>query len=108
MTDADRLKLLLGPYKRPVFKYGDDGFCELRGGVILSGLTDAPIPWPLGKKRRKGSRPQRPTSSSGRPRRGIIPRMISYDPKHWFRLLFHWRGTVLPRVLPRVASFGLL
>ena len=45
MTDADRFRLLFGPYRTPVFKYGDDAFCELRGGVILCRLTDAPIPW---------------------------------------------------------------
>jgi hypothetical protein len=28
MSDADRFKLLFGPYATPVFKYGDDGFCE--------------------------------------------------------------------------------
>jgi hypothetical protein len=53
MTDDDRFKLLFGPYRTPVFKYGDDAFCELRGDVILCGLTDAPIPWPTGKKRQK-------------------------------------------------------
>src|SRR5215813_14851874 len=54
MTDDDRFRLLFGPYRTPVFKYGDDAFCELRGEVILCGLTDAPIPWPTGKKRQKG------------------------------------------------------
>ncbi|HKB38007.1 MAG TPA: hypothetical protein VKD72_16285 [Gemmataceae bacterium] len=56
MTDADRLRLLFGPYRTPVFQSGDDAFCELRGDVILCGLTDAPIPWPTGKKRQKGPR----------------------------------------------------
>jgi hypothetical protein len=54
MTDDDRFRLLFGPYRTPVFRYGDDAFCELRGDVILCGLTDAPIPWPTGKKRQKG------------------------------------------------------
>ena len=53
MTDDDRFRLLFGPYRTPVFRYGD-AFCELRGDVILCGLTDAPIPWPTGKKRQKG------------------------------------------------------
>ena len=56
MTDDDRFRLLFGPYRTPVFRYGDDAFCELRGDVILCGLTDALIPWPTGKKRQKGSR----------------------------------------------------
>ena len=41
MTDDDRFRLLFGPYRTPVFQYGDDDFCELRGDVILCGLTDA-------------------------------------------------------------------
>jgi len=56
MSNDDRFKLLFGPYKTPIFKYGDDGFCELHGSAILCGLTDARIPWPTGKKRVKGSR----------------------------------------------------
>jgi hypothetical protein len=56
MTDADRFRLRFGPYKTPVFKYGDDGFCEVRGGVIVCGLTDAPIPSPGGKRKQRGSR----------------------------------------------------
>src|SRR5215831_20540526 len=56
MTDDDRFRLLFGPYRTPVFRYGDDAFCELRGDVILCGLTDAPIPWPTGKRKLRGSR----------------------------------------------------
>src|SRR5262249_54283163 len=44
-------KLLFGPYQAPRFAYGADRLCALRGEVILCGLTDAPIPWPVGKKR---------------------------------------------------------
>ena len=54
MTD-DRFRLLFGLYATPVFQYGEDAFCELHGAVILCGLTDARIPWPIGKKRQKGS-----------------------------------------------------
>src|SRR3954466_15804842 len=56
MTDDDRFKLLFGPYRTPVFCYGDDAFCEERGDVILCGLTAARIPWPIGKRKEKGSR----------------------------------------------------
>jgi len=56
MTNDDHFRLLFGPYKTPVFRYGDGAFCELHGDIILCGLTDAPIPWPTGKKRQKGSR----------------------------------------------------
>jgi hypothetical protein len=51
VTDADRFKLLFGPYRTPRFAYGADRLCALRGEVILCGLTEAPIPWPVGKKR---------------------------------------------------------
>jgi hypothetical protein len=41
---------LLGTYTTPKFKYGDAVMCEVRGEVLITGLTDAPIPWPVGKK----------------------------------------------------------
>jgi hypothetical protein len=50
MTDADRYRLLFGPCATPGFQYGE-GFCEVRGEVILCGLTAGRIPWPLGNKR---------------------------------------------------------
>jgi hypothetical protein len=49
MTDADRFKLL-GKYHTPRFRYGQVVFCEVRGWVILTGLTLAPLPWPVCKK----------------------------------------------------------
>jgi hypothetical protein len=42
---------LLGTYSTPAFRYGDVVVCELYGEVTLVGLRDAPIPWPVGKKR---------------------------------------------------------
>ena len=48
MTDADRYRLLFGPYHTPRLRYGDALRCELRGELIVTGLTDAPVPWPLG------------------------------------------------------------
>ena len=50
MTDAERVKLLHGPYRTPRFRYGGTLRCELRGELVVTGLTDAPIPWPLGKR----------------------------------------------------------
>jgi hypothetical protein len=49
MNDADRFKLLFGPYRTPRFRYGKVVFCEVRGEVTICGLSDAPIPWPIGK-----------------------------------------------------------
>ena len=50
MTDADRLKLLFGPYRAPRFRRGGTLRCELRGDLVVTGLTDAAIPWPLGRR----------------------------------------------------------
>src|SRR5215204_6501115 len=54
VTDDDRFRLLFGPYKTPVFQYGDTAFCEIRDEVILCGLTNGPIPWPIGRRAAKG------------------------------------------------------
>lgn len=53
MGDADRLRLLFGPYSHPAFGYGDEVQCQVRGAVEVVGLTDAPIPWPVGKRGRQ-------------------------------------------------------
>jgi hypothetical protein len=48
MTDADRLKLLFGPYKPPALRRGDRAFCLYRdAAVVVSGWSAAPIPWPV-------------------------------------------------------------
>jgi hypothetical protein len=41
--------VLLSSYKTPRFKYGNTVQCEVRGEVVVVGLSDAPIPWPIGK-----------------------------------------------------------
>jgi len=51
MEDVERLRLL-GKYKTPRFRYGRKVFCEVRGEVTICGLSDAPIPWPIGKRGR--------------------------------------------------------
>jgi hypothetical protein len=48
MEDADRFRLL-GKYQTPRFRYGLKVFCEVRGEVVITGMTDAPIPWPVDK-----------------------------------------------------------
>jgi hypothetical protein len=49
MEDAERF-LLLGKYRTPRFRYGRKVLCEVRGEVTITGMTDAPIPWPIGKR----------------------------------------------------------
>jgi hypothetical protein len=50
LPDADRHRLLFGPYRTPVFKYGDVVICESRGQVEIVGLSGGRIPWPVGKR----------------------------------------------------------
>jgi hypothetical protein len=51
MTDAERFRLL-GTYETPRFNYGCKILCEVRGELTITGLSDAPIPWPVGKRGR--------------------------------------------------------
>jgi len=44
---------LLGTYATPAFRLGEEVQCQARGIVIIAGLHDGPIPWPLGKISRK-------------------------------------------------------
>jgi hypothetical protein len=58
LLDASRFRLP-GRYRTPRVRYGQTVRCLLRGEVEVVGLTDAPIPWPLGKRGR-----HKPSSSS--------------------------------------------
>src|SRR4051794_27994816 len=51
MTDAERFRLLQS-YRTPRFRLGQVVMCEVRGEVIVCGLADARIPWPVGKRGR--------------------------------------------------------
>jgi hypothetical protein len=46
MDDADRFRLL-GTYRTPRFRIGQRVRCLVRGAVVIIGLSDAPVPWPL-------------------------------------------------------------
>jgi hypothetical protein len=54
MDDADRLRLLHGPYLPPRCRVGGWLTCAVRGRVRVVSFSDAPIPWPqiLGKRGR--------------------------------------------------------
>jgi hypothetical protein len=52
MRDADRSRLLFGPYRTPRCRVGQRVRCLARGAVTVHALTDAPIPWPVGKRGR--------------------------------------------------------
>src|SRR5262245_40437741 len=45
---------LLGSYATPAFEYGDVVSCARRGDVRIVGLSEAPIPWPIGQRLPKG------------------------------------------------------
>jgi hypothetical protein len=47
MTDADRCRLLHGPYRPPRLRKGGRAFCLYRDAdVVVTSWTDARIPWP--------------------------------------------------------------
>lgn len=50
MNDAQRFALHFGPYEIPLFNYGDIVVDEVRGEVVIVGLSAAKIPWPIGKR----------------------------------------------------------
>ena len=52
MHEARRFRLLFGPCRAPRCDYGQRLTCEVRGHVIVCGLSDAQIPWPVGKRGR--------------------------------------------------------
>jgi hypothetical protein len=47
MHTPENCRLLFGPYRTPVFKYGDVVICDVRGEVEIVGGR---IPWPVGKR----------------------------------------------------------
>jgi hypothetical protein len=50
LNNSVRRKLHFGPYRTPRFVYGSIVEDEIRGPVRIVGLTDAPIPWPIGQQ----------------------------------------------------------
>ena len=46
---------LLGSYSTPTFSYGDVVECARRGEVRFVGLSEAPIPWPIGQRLPRGN-----------------------------------------------------
>jgi hypothetical protein len=50
MHDLERFRLRYGPYRAPRFRYGATVKDARKGEVTIVGLSDAPIPWPIGLK----------------------------------------------------------
>jgi len=55
MNDAARSRLL-GKYRTPRFRIGQRVLCQVRGEMVIRGMTDAPISWPLGSPKGCGDR----------------------------------------------------
>jgi hypothetical protein len=47
MTDADRYRLLHGPYQAPRCRLGGKLFCKIRGWVKVRQISAGRIPWPM-------------------------------------------------------------
>ncbi len=48
MDDAELFRLI-GTYRTPRFRIGQRVCCQVRGEMVITHMTDAPIPWPVGK-----------------------------------------------------------
>ncbi|MBI1913582.1 MAG: hypothetical protein HYS12_02325 [Planctomycetes bacterium] len=47
-ADDERVRLLFGPYQAPALRRGSRAWCLYRDRlVVITGWSDAPIPWPL-------------------------------------------------------------
>jgi hypothetical protein len=55
VDDADRYRLL-GSYKTPRFRLGQRVRCEVLGEIVICGLSEAPIPWPVCRRGRGAHR----------------------------------------------------
>jgi hypothetical protein len=51
--NVDRFQLH-GTYRTPLFKYGVTVECEVRGEMVITGISDSPIPWPVGRIKGRG------------------------------------------------------
>lgn len=47
--------LVGGPYRMPTCCVGDTLRDEIRGEVVVRGITDAPVPWPFARRIQTGS-----------------------------------------------------
>src|SRR5271165_3958276 len=52
MHDRERFRLLHGPYRAPRCGFGQKLFCELRGWVVVRGISAGRIAWPRTKVKR--------------------------------------------------------
>jgi len=49
LTPEQKRQFYFGPYQTPRFEIGDIVWDEVRGEVEIVGVSDGPIPWPIGR-----------------------------------------------------------
>ena len=57
ISDDERFRLRYGPYETPLFRYGATVTDKRWGKVVIVGISNGRIPWPLGKPKGKKGRP---------------------------------------------------
>src|SRR5262245_1094818 len=85
MNDAERFRLL-GKYRTPRFRIGQRVRCLVRGEMVITGMTDALIPWPLGKQGR------------GKHSLVVYKDLVKALRRESNRAIYHWWG-VCPSVI---------
>jgi hypothetical protein len=97
MRESDKVKLLAGPYRPPALRVGQRATCLYRDcDVVVTGWTDALIPWPLCK----------------RPGRGGPGLLVEEELARAIRTesataLMHWWGVGVPLVTMWRRAFGI-
>jgi hypothetical protein len=57
ISNDERIRLRYGPYETPLFRYGATVTDKRWGKVVIVGISNGRIPWPLGKPKGKKGRP---------------------------------------------------
>src|SRR5262249_12980821 len=52
MLDAERYKLHFGPYRMPRCRLGERAVWAARGEVVVKGISNGRIPWPMTRHKR--------------------------------------------------------
>lgn len=86
MDDANRFRLLYGPYRQPRYTLGDKLFCVLRGWVKVTRVSDALIPWPM------------TTKQGGKPSLIVCDSLVSAVQRESEIAVAHWWGVSIQTV----------
>lgn len=86
MRDADRYRLLFGPYLSPRCRIGRLLTCRVRGRVEVARISDAPIPWPATTRR------------AGRPSLIVCGSLVRAVRRESELAVAHWGGVAADRL----------